>query len=100
ILDHQSPQEMLVEVQTTGVSLSFIKSDDINDTVQNIFRITYPKNFTASNFAKVKLKEEWTAGVLSKIGYITEKGIHFETNLSLSLGEMIRVRHFWQNKYL
>jgi hypothetical protein len=100
ILDHQSPQEMLVEVQTTGVSLSFIKSDDINDTVQNIFRITYPKNFTASNFAKVKLKEEWTAGVLSKIGYITEKGLHFETNLSLSLGEMIRVRHFWQNKYL
>lgn len=100
VLDHQSPQEMLVEVQTTGVSLSFIKSDDINDTVQNIFRITFPKNFSASNFAKVKLKEEWVVGVLSKIGYITEKGFHFETNLLLKRGELIQVRHFWQNKYL
>lgn len=100
ILDHLQTSQMLIEAQTTGLSLCFIKSDHARDMVLNLLRLLYPKKMQGPNYVKVQLNETWPSGLVSKVGYIHEEGLHFETNLKLKVGEVIKLDHFWRNKSL
>lgn len=100
ILDHLKESNILIEAQSTGVSLCFIKSDHTRDIVQTLLRLIYPKKISSPNYVKVKLNEKWLTGLVSKVGYITEDGMHFETNLKLKVGDVINLQHFWRNKTL
>src|SRR5690606_37359553 len=100
IFDHFTTSRILVDSQSTVISLSFIKSDHIKDIGLTLMRLLTPESFNAPGFVKVKVNEIWKTGLTSKVGYITEAGLHFETNLKFNTGEKIHLDHFWRNKTL
>ncbi|MFA5583719.1 MAG: hypothetical protein WDA09_05855 [Bacteriovoracaceae bacterium] len=100
IFDHSTDSRTLIDAQSTGISLSFIKSDHIKDIGLTLMRLLAPEKFNGPSFVKVKVNEKWITGLTSKIGFITETGLHFETNLKFNVGEEVRLEHFWRNKTL
>lgn len=100
ILDHLKTNQLLTEVLSTGLSLCFIKSDHIKDIAITLMQLVYPGKVSTPSYVKVKLQESWTAGLVSKVGFIIENGLHFETNLKLEVGQQVQLEHFWRNKTL
>lgn len=100
VFDHLIIDKSIVEAQSTGISLCFIKSDHIRDISNTLERLVYPTRATSPGYVKTKLLEIWRAGLVSKVGYLTESGLHIETNLKLSEDERVSIEHFWRNKIL
>lgn len=100
ILDHLKTNHLLTDVLSTGLSLCFIKSDHIKDIALTLMNLVYPGKVNTPNYVSVKLKENWVAGLVSKVGYIIENGVHFETNFELKVGDKIDLEHFWRNRTL
>lgn len=100
VFDHLKLDEVLIEAQSTGISLCFIKSEQNKDIANTLDRLVFPKKASSPHYVKAKLSENWETGLVSKVGYLTGTGIHFETNLKLREGETISLDHFWRNKIL
>lgn len=100
ILDHLKTDSILVEAQATGATLCFIKSDHTKDIAQILLRLVYPGKVADPNYVKVKINETWTTSIIAKVGFISETGIHIETDLKLNRGDVIPLEHFWRNRAL
>lgn len=98
LVDYLSPPEILKESIATGVDLTHIKSAETFDVVFDIQKIL--TDDASHGFATCSLIEEWEAGVPSKIGYITQNGLHFETDFKLTKGSKIRLHHHWMDRKL
>lgn len=98
LVDYLSPPEVLRESIATGVTLNFIKSAETYDVVYDVSKILAPDSLPEHGFANASLKEEWTAGILCKVGYVQNEGIHIETDYQVRKGDRIRLKHHWLEK--
>jgi hypothetical protein len=98
LVDYLSPPEVLRESIATGVVLNYIKSAETFDVVFGVLKVIAPQSMGEHGFANASLKEDWTSGVLCKIGYIQSDGVHIETDFQLSKGDRIKLRHHWMEK--
>lgn len=98
LVDYLSPPEVLRESIATGVVLNYIKSAETFDVAFDVLKFIAPQSIGEHGFANASLKEEWTCGVLCKIGYVEADGVHIETDFQLSKGDRIKLRHPWMEK--
>lgn len=98
LVDYLSPPEVLRESVATGTNLNFIKSAETFDVIFATAKIIASQGIAEHGFATASLKEDLEAGVLCKIGYIEETGLHIETDHKLDKGERIRFNHHWMEK--
>ena len=98
LVDFLSPPELLAESMATGVNLSYIKSAEIYDVVFGVFKIISPSEIGEHGFAAARLEDHFEAGIPAKIGFVSKKGLHFETDLPLSEGNDREINHFWRTK--
>jgi hypothetical protein len=98
LVDYLSPPEVLKESIATGANLNFIKSAETFDVVYSVSKLIAPQSVGEHGFANASLKEEYEAGILCKIGYVHNKGIHIETDRKLSKGDRVVLNHHWLEK--
>lgn len=96
--DYLSPADQVKESFLTGVTMNFIKSAEVFDPAFAALVMLAPATKREHGFATGALTEEKTVYHLSKLGYIDSEKIHFESNLSLSPGEELRIQNHWQTK--
>lgn len=98
LVDYLSPPEILRESIATGSTLSFIKSAEIFDVAFSVGKLTSASAATEHGFANAGLKEEVEVGILCKVGYVDQEGLHIETDHNLSKGDRVVLRHHWLEK--
>lgn len=98
LVDYLSPPEVLKESIATGAHLNFIKSAETFDVAFGVTKLVSPQSIGEHGFANASLKEEWETGVLCKIGYVQEDGIHIESDYPLSKGDRVVLNHHWLEK--
>lgn len=98
LVDYLSPPEVLKEGIATGANLNFIKSAETFDLAYSVTKLITPNAIGQHGFATASLKEEWEAGVLCKIGYVQEEGLHIESDYPLSKGDRVVLNHHWLEK--
>lgn len=96
LVDYLSPQEVLLESISTGVNLTHIKSAETYDVIFDVTKLISPNEIGEHGFAAAQLKGEvLEVGVPCKVGYVTESGLHIETDHSISKDDKIRLNHHW-----
>jgi hypothetical protein len=98
LVDYLSPPEILMESISTGVQLNFIKSAETFDVAFSVASLISPQTATEHGFANAALKEEFETGVLCKVGFVNNEGLHIETDHKLSKGDRIILKHHWLGK--
>ena len=98
LVDYLSPPEVLKESIATGVNLNFIKSAETFDVAFSVMKLISPENIGEHGFATATLKEDFEIGVLCKIGYINNEGLHIETDHQFSKGDKVILNHHWHEK--
>lgn len=98
LVDYLSPPEVLKESIATGVHLNFIKSAETFDVAFSVTKLIAPQSIGEHGFANSSLKEDFETGVLCKIGYVQNDGLHIETDHKLSKGDRIILNHHWLEK--
>ena len=98
LVDYLSPPEVLAESIATGVNLSFIKSAETFDVLYHVLKLYAPSEISEHGFATASLSDEVDAGMLIKVGYIHQNGIHFETDFPLKQGDRKKILHHWMEK--
>jgi hypothetical protein len=98
LVDYLSPPQVLAESMATGVQFTFVKGPETFDVCFCISKLLLPNESNEHGFATADLNETWSVGAVSKVGYITESGLHVETNFPLSKGDQLKIVHFWQVK--
>lgn len=98
LVDYLSPPEVLRESIATGAHLTFIKSAETFDLAYSVSKLIVPQAIGEHGFANAKLKEELPAGVLAKVGYVHESGLHLETDYPLTKGDRVLLNHHWLEK--
>lgn len=98
LVDYLSPPEVLKESIAAGLTLSFIKSAEIFDVAFSVGKLTSASAASEHGFANASLKEEVEVGVICKVGYVENEGIHIETDHSLSKGDRVVLNHQWLEK--
>lgn len=96
--DYLSPPEQMKESFLSGLSINHIKSAETFDVVFDAVSLVNPGQAKEHGFATAKIAKELTAGHLCKIGFIASDILHFETNLKLSKGDELRLKHHWVQK--
>lgn len=96
--DYLSPPDQVKESFLTGVTMNFIKSAEVFDPAFAALVMLTPATKREHGFATGALDEEKTVFHLSKLGFVDAEKIHFETNLSLSPGEKLRIHNHWHTK--
>ncbi len=92
LVDYLSPIEILREGIATGVNLTFIKSVETFDIAYHVTKLM-DKNQGEHGFAVADLKDEWEAGIPSKVGYVHKEGLHLETDFKLDVGNQVTILH-------
>lgn len=96
LVDYLSPKEVLAESIATGINLTHIKSAEIYDVVYDVGMLIAPESGMTHGFATGELPgETWTAGVVAKIGYVHQDGVHLETNFQMAKGDRLILDHAW-----
>lgn len=95
LVDYLSPPEVLAESIATGVNLTHIKSAESYDIVFDVVKLISPNEIGEHGFAKATLKDEYEAGIPSKVGFIHNEGLHIETDHFLQKGDRIKINHHW-----
>lgn len=98
LVDYLSPPEILKESIATGANLNFIKSAETFDVVYSVSKLIAPQSVGEHGFANASLNEEYEAGILCKIGYVHNEGLHIETDRKLSKGDRVVLNHHWLEK--
>lgn len=98
LVDYLSPPEVLKESIATGVNLNFIKSAETFDVAFSVTKLIAPDSIGEHGFANATLKEDFETGVLCKIGYVHNEGIHIETDNQVSKGDRVLMNHHWLEK--
>ena len=98
LVDYLSPPEVLRESIATGVHLNFIKSAETFDVAFSVTKLIDPQSIGEHGFANASLKEDCEVGVLCKVGYVQNEGMHIETDYQLSKGDRLVVNHYWLEK--
>ena len=98
--DYLAPPEQIKESILTGVIINHIKSSETFDAVFDAISMLNTGQPKEHGFATAELAQEITVSHLCKLGYIARHHLHFETNLSLSEGEELRLHHHWVQKKL
>jgi hypothetical protein len=95
LVDYLSPPEVLKESIATGVQLNFIKSAETFDVAYSVTKLIAPESIGEHGFANCTLKEDFETGVLCKVGYVQNDGMHIETDHKLSKGDRVILSHHW-----
>lgn len=98
--DYLSPPEQVKESFLAGVNMNFIKSAEVFDPAFAALTMLDPTKKREHGFATADIAEERTVFHLCKAGFIDHQGLHFETNLSLTRGEELRIRTQWNTPKL
>ena len=98
LTDYLSPPDVLKESIATGANLNFIKSAETFDVAFSVTKLIAPQSIGDHGFANASLKEELETGVLCKIGYVQEDGLHIESDHPLSKGDRLVLNHHWLEK--
>jgi hypothetical protein len=98
LVDLLSPIEILKESVATGTNLTFIKSAEIFDVVYSVSKLIAPDSIGEHGFATASLSDFMEVGIICKVGYLIEGGLHIETDLPLTKGEKILFNHYWLKK--
>lgn len=98
LVDYLSPPEVLKESIATGANLNFIKSSETFDVVYSVSKLIEPQSVGEHGFANASLREDYEVGILCKIGYVHNEGIHIETDRKLSKGDRVSLNHNWLEK--
>lgn len=98
--DYLAPRENLVESYLAGVPVNHIKSGEVFDVVFDAINSISAGQAKEHGFATGKLSHEAMVYHLCKVGYLSEKGLHFETNIAFEKNEEIRLHHKWIGKKL
>lgn len=98
--DYLSPPDQVKESFLSGVSVNHIKSAETFDVVFDGVSLIKPGGAKEHGYATAKIAKELVAGHLCKVGFIASEFLHFETNLELTKGEELRVKHHWVQKKL
>jgi len=98
--DYLSPADQVKESFLSGVTVNHIKSAETFDVVFDAVSLIRPGGAKEHGYATAKIAKELVAGHLCKVGFIASEFLHFETNLELTKGEELRVKHHWAQKKL
>jgi hypothetical protein len=98
LVDNLLSREIMHESIAVGVNLTHVKGPENFDIVFDIMKLIAPNEMGEHGFAKASLKEEWSAGIPVKVGYVQQDGIHFETDYQLQKGDRIKLKHEWMKK--
>ncbi len=98
LVDLLSPSEVLKEGIATGANLAFIKSAEIFDVIYSTMKICAPEGIGEHGFATSELSDEMETSYICKIGFVTETGIHIETDQVMNKGDRLVFNHYWLKK--
>lgn len=96
--DYLSPPDQVRESVLSGVTMNFIKSAEVFDPAFAIMSKLDSATKREHGFATAELDNERTVYHLCKSGYVDAQGLHFETNLSLSPTDVLRINSHWTDQ--
>lgn len=98
--DYLSAPEQIKESYLSGLNINHIKSAETFDVVFDAVNLMSPGQAKEHGFATAKFAKELTAGHLCKVGFVAGDLVHFETNLTFSKGDELRLKHHWVQRKL